>query len=93
MIVRFTVRAQADIQAIHDYIAVHNPLAAIGVVAAIENATQRLAQFPLSGRAGAVDATRELVVPRLPYIAVYRVSAETVEIIGVFHAAQNFPRS
>ena len=92
MIVRFSREAKADIQSIFDYIARDNPLIAARVVSEIEISTRRLALFPLSGRSGAVPATRELVVPRLPYIAIYRVNDDAVEIIAVFHAAQNKPR-
>jgi toxin ParE1/3/4 len=93
MIVRFTLQARADIQSIHDYIALENPVMAGRIVGAIELATGRLAQFPLLGRTGAVAATRELVIPRLPYIAVYRVNVDKVEVIAVFHAAQDRPRA
>jgi toxin ParE1/3/4 len=44
--------------------------------------------FPYSGRQGSVEGTYELVVSRLPYIAVYRVT-DSVEIVAVFHAAQD----
>lgn len=92
MKVRFSTAAQADIQNVHDYIARENRSIAAQVVGTIEQATSRLGLFPLSGRTGAVEGTRELVVPRLPYIVVYQVAEETVEIIAVFHAAQNKPR-
>jgi toxin ParE1/3/4 len=92
MIVRFSTAARADIQSIFDYIALDNPGAAARVIGTIEQATMRLGLFPLSGRSGAVEGTRELVIPRLPYIAVYQVNSETVEVIAVFHAAQNKPR-
>lgn len=92
MIVRFSTAARADVQSIFNYVALENPGAAARVIGTIEHATLRLGLFPLSGRTGAVEGTRELVVPRLPYITVYRIIAETVEIIAVFHAAQNKPR-
>jgi plasmid stabilization system protein ParE len=34
---------------------------------------------------------RELVFAPLPYIAVYRVSDHSVEIIRIYHSAQNWP--
>ena len=92
MIVRFSAAARLDIQSVFDFIALENPKIAARVVAAIERSTMRLAAFPLSGRVGAVETTRELVIPQLPYIAVYRVADEYVEIIAVFHAAQDKPR-
>jgi toxin ParE1/3/4 len=48
--------------------------------------------FPYSGRRGSVEETYELVVPRLPYIVVYRVT-ERVEIVAIFHAAQQRDRN
>lgn len=92
MIVRFTASARADIQAIFDYIANDNPHVARRVILAIEQGTHRLGRFPLSGRIGAIESTRELIIPRLPFIVVYRVMDTTVDIVGVFHAAQDRPR-
>jgi plasmid stabilization system protein ParE len=34
---------------------------------------------------------RELVFPPLPYIVVYRVTEEAVEITRIFHGAQDWP--
>ena len=47
--------------------------------------------FPHSGRPGHIPGTRELVISKLPYIVVYRISGDTVEILRVFHAAMNWP--
>ncbi len=92
MRVSFSKASQIDIQSIFDYILPENPAAARRVVTAIESATTRLEEFPLSGRTGAVEGTRELVITQLPYIVVYRVRQDFVEIVAVFHAAQNKPR-
>lgn len=92
MIIRYSRAAQADIQSIFDYIARENQRAAARVVGLIESSILRLGLFPLSGRRGAIAGTRELVFSRLPYIAVYQIADERVEIIAVFHAAQNRPR-
>jgi len=32
-----------------------------------------------------------MVVPGLPYIVVYRLAGDTVEVLGVFHGAQLRP--
>lgn len=92
MPVRFSRATQADVQSFYDFIARENPIAAKRVVASIEHASRRLRDFPLSGRQSAVDGTRELIVRNLPYIAVYLVHESYVEIIAVFHPAQNKPR-
>ena len=49
----------------------------------------QLATFPHRGQAGRAAGTRELVLAPLPYIAVYRVSESTVEILSIWHGAQD----
>lgn len=73
------------------YIAERNPAAAIRVGGAIVAAVRRLAAFPESARPGRVPGTRELVVPRTPYIVVYRVETVAVVILRVLHSAQQWP--
>jgi len=46
---------------------------------------------PRRGRVGREEGTRELVVSRLPYIVAYRVRDEAVEILHIYHGAQNRP--
>ena len=92
MKVHFNASARGDLARIYDYIHERNPQAASKVAFAIREATNRLSIFPHSGRNGGTPNTREVVVPRLPYIVVYTVSPEFVEIIAVFHAAEDRPR-
>jgi addiction module RelE/StbE family toxin len=93
MKVVFREAARADIAAIHEFISRDNPRVARQVVALIEQAIRRLSRFPNSGRVGAIDGTRELVVSRLPYIVVYRVAKDAADILAVFHAGRNRPRA
>ena len=92
MKILFNEAARDDILRIHDYIHQHNPAAAARVVASIQQSTNRLGSFPYSGRSGGVVGTREVVVPQLPYIVVYQITPEHIEVIAVFHAAENRPR-
>jgi len=78
---------------IHAYIAYDNPEAAKSVTARIKASVLRLANFPESGRIGQIAGTRELVVPGLPYIVIYRIIKSNVEILRVFHTARNWPES
>lgn len=43
------------------------------------------------GRKGRLEETRELVIVDTPYIVVYRVKDDKVEILRVLHSAQKFP--
>ena len=88
MNLRYTVRALRHIEAIHKYIAERDAKAAKRVVLRIERSIERLALLPLSGRPGVVAGTRIVVVPGLPYVAIYRVQGEVVDIIAVLHTAR-----
>jgi addiction module RelE/StbE family toxin len=85
-------RAHNDLESIHDYIARDNPTAARSVIARIMKSIGRLEGFPLSGRPGPKAGTRELSVPGLPYLAIYKVvderDREFVEIVAVYHTAR-----
>jgi plasmid stabilization system protein ParE len=88
MRLRYKARALRHIEAIHGYIAKHDPGAAARVVRRIEHSIGRLASLPLSGRPGVVAGTRILVVPGLPYVVIYRVREEDVDILAVLHTAR-----
>ena len=83
--------ATHSVRRLHARIAADNPPAARRVVERIRQAIDRLADFPASGRRGQVEGTRELVIPGLPYLVVYRVRENTVEILRVFHTAMHWP--
>ena len=74
-----------------DYIALDNPLAAISQDEEIEQQTNLLIEQPKMGRAGRVRGTRELVISRTPFIAVYRIEGERIEILRFLHGAQKRP--
>jgi plasmid stabilization system protein ParE len=48
-----------------------------------------LGSFPFLGRKGKLPGTRELVFSKLPYIVVYEVQGEVVNLIRIYHAAQD----
>lgn len=83
--------AQADRDAIFDYIEADSPQAAILVDDRIRMQVGGLERFPQSGRPGRIKGTRELVIDRTPYIAAYRISGQTVRILRVLHGAQLWP--
>ena len=83
--------ALANLEAAADYIAEDKPAAAGRFVQQIFRATELLSRNPAMGRPGRVPGTRELVIPNAPYILPYRVRANAVEILRVFHAARKWP--
>ncbi|MGB0683085.1 MAG: type II toxin-antitoxin system RelE/ParE family toxin [Magnetovibrionaceae bacterium] len=52
-------------------------------------ASESLADFPKQGRPIAESNLRELFVPGTPYLLVYRLSSDMVEIAQVWHVAQH----
>ena len=91
MRVRWLRVALANLEEEADYIAEDNPGAADPLVKRIMRAVNLLGKNPAMGRPGRVSGTRELVVGDTPYIVPYRVRANAVEILRVFHAARKWP--
>lgn len=85
--------ARQDRTAAVDYIAADNPSAALKQLDEIERQSERLAAFPLMGREGRVEGTRELVITGTPFILVYRVppGGGQVQILRLLHGAQRWP--
>ena len=52
-------------------------------------AIRSLKELPQRGRPGREDGTRELLFPPTPYIAVYRVKEQSIEVLRIYHAAQD----
>lgn len=87
----WTRRALRRLDEIGAYIAYENPVAAAKVVGRLIAATERLADYPQSGRPGRLGNTREVVLPDFPYTIPYRVIGDRVHVITVLHAAQKWP--
>lgn len=82
--------AERDLDALIDYIAEDSPETALQIFATIKHTLEKLAIFPLVGREGRVEGTRELVVPSLPYIIVYK-EAKEIWILAVLHTSRKWP--
>ena len=73
------------------YIAKDKPDAARRAVERVQAAVGQLPQYPKMGRSGRVPGTRELIIGGAPWVIVYRVRADAIEIIRVLHGAQRWP--
>jgi toxin ParE1/3/4 len=91
MEVRWSPEAADDLERIVGYIQRDNREVARKVATIIVDAVGALSTFPERGRTGRIAGTRELVVASLPWIAIYRVRDEAVEIARIYHGAQNWP--
>ncbi|MGC2111648.1 MAG: type II toxin-antitoxin system RelE/ParE family toxin [Candidatus Korobacteraceae bacterium] len=92
MLVRWTPAAVRDLTRICDYIEERNSAAVARRVAlTIYDSIDSLAKFPYLGRPGRKTDTRELPFPGLPFVAIYRVRNEAVEVNRILHGAQSWP--
>ena len=88
MPVVFSPEALADLVAIRSYIGERNPAAASRIAIALVAACDRLEHLPERGRPGLVEGAQEITA-LWPYVIVYRIGAETVDIIRIWHGAQD----
>ena len=88
---RWSRRALNDLERIARHIGEDKPMAAADFVGAVRIGVGRLGTFPLLGRAGALDDTRELVVHR-NYLVTYRVHGDEVQVLQVWHVARDRAR-
>lgn len=86
-------RAIADRDTQLDYIAQKNPGAAIEQGDRIAHQVEMLAEHPEMGRAGRKQGTRELVISRTPFVIVYRIRDERIELLRLLHGAQQWPKA
>ena len=87
-LIRWTTEASDQLEAAVKRIRQDNPAAARNVATTVIDRIEQLATFPGLCRAGEVKGTRELVSP--PYVVVYRYTVEIVEILHIWHGAQDW---
>ena len=54
---------------------------------------QLLSDNPDMGHAGRVLGTRELVIPKTPFIVPYRLQRNVIQILRVYYGARRWPES
>lgn len=92
MNVNFTPQARDDLASIKDWIAEDDERAADRVVARIVQTAMMFGQFPLLGRVGSVEGTREFSVVGLPYLIVYRIASNTeLDVLTIMHTRRKYP--
>jgi len=88
MRIRWTPAAATDLEQINRYLKERHPQYQHATIRKLYETIQLLKQWPLLGRIGREEGTREVLFPPLPYVAVYRVHEETIEILRIYHGAQ-----
>jgi toxin ParE1/3/4 len=89
--IRWSPDAADDFIRIIEHIRKDNDAAAQRLAQTALQQIEGLKQFPQLGRPGRVSGTRELPLSPLPFIVVYRLKEEWIEIARVLHGAQRWP--
>ena len=90
MRIRWTLPAAEDLQNIKNYLQRNHPQFAESTVRAVYQLIRSLKTSPNLGRPGHRSGTRELVLAPLPYVVVYALRADAVEILHIYHGPQDW---
>ncbi|MTJ10339.1 MULTISPECIES: type II toxin-antitoxin system RelE/ParE family toxin [unclassified Anabaena] len=91
MQVKWLRQALRNLEQAHNYVFQENPTSAQELIIKIQNAASQLQNYPFMGKSGRVEGTRELIISNSPYILIYRVKEESVEILRVLHTSKRYP--
>ena len=93
MELNWTRSALRDLDDAGNYIALDNPAAAASMAQHIQEAVEYLEDHPALGRSGRLRGTRELAVSGTPFIIIYRVRLDMIQILRMMHHAHKWPKS
>jgi addiction module RelE/StbE family toxin len=89
MRIRWTTAAAADMQGISNYLKDHHPQYRQPTMRKLYERIRALKDAPYLGRPGRESGTREIFFPPMPYVAVYRVREDAIEIVRINHTSQD----
>jgi toxin ParE1/3/4 len=91
VIVEFSIRAQMDLCGLVEFVAPKNPDAADAIGDRLIDACLSLADLPFKGRSSDLHSSiREMVIGN--YVAIYRVRDPLVEILHLYHSAEDWKK-
>jgi addiction module RelE/StbE family toxin len=91
MRILWTPAAAADLEQISNYLRQRHPHYRQPTIRKIYEAIRTLRELPHRGHPGREEGTRELTFPPMPYVAVYRVTGQSVEVLRIYHTSQDRP--
>jgi toxin ParE1/3/4 len=91
MRVRYSPRAFAELQAIHDYLSNRSPQAALGTASAIRNSIVALVDFPEMGQPADHLDVRVLRSAHHNDRVYYAIKGDEIQILHIRHSARKQP--
>jgi toxin ParE1/3/4 len=93
-VIKWTEQAVQQLAQAREYITLSNSEeVATRITMLIVASVQQLATFPVSGRAGRVLGTRELIISNTPFIVAYTVEKTSIVVLALYHGAQQWPQA
>jgi toxin ParE1/3/4 len=89
MRIRWTTAAAGDLEQINDYLKDRHSRYRLPTMRKLYQAIGTLKKWPQSGRMGREAGTRELLFSPLPYVCVYRITEQSIEILRIYHTSQD----
>ena len=93
MQIRWTKQALGDLTNARAFGAAHHPDSVAAFAAQVRSSLDVLKAHPGIGRDGRVDGTRELAIPRTPFLLVYRVEGKHLDILAFLHGSRRWPEA
>ena len=91
MQIRYTRLAVSDLTQAYDYIETDSPQNAREVIGRIEKSIETIASYPLLGKQGRVAETRGFFATGTPYIIIYRIKEDSLQILSILHTSRKYP--
>lgn len=91
MLIKWMDPSLVDLKKIELYIARDKPQAARQIARKIKLQVSRLQEFPTIGRTGQVAGTRELIISATPFLVIYRIQKDEIEVMRVLHTSMRWP--
>ena len=91
MQVKWLKWALRNLEQARNYVFQDNPTAAQELILKIQNAANQLQKYPFMGKNGRVEGTKELIISNSPYILIYRIKEESVEVLRILHTSKRYP--
>lgn len=93
MKIRLSQRASEQLFSAFEYLQTDSARVAVSQMKRIFEAIDLLERYPMAGRKGRIEGTREMVIPRTPFIVAYSIAGNEIHILAVLHGAQRWPES
>jgi plasmid stabilization system protein ParE len=87
MTIEWASSALENLRDVHSDTAAISPVAAEAILDKLLDEIDRLSSFPLMGREGRVEDTRELSLLDMPLVVSYRISDEAIQILAILQGA------